>query len=91
MKKIFNKLFALGAVMSSGVALAEETSGSSSTAIIGVEDMTDMFSTAQQNMTSLLDAAIPVAVSFVVGGLVIWGAIALVGVLKRAFSAGKGR
>lgn len=59
--------------------------------IVTVADVTDIFTNAQADMTSLLSAAIPVVIAFVGGGLVIWGAIALVGVLKRAFGAGKGR
>lgn len=84
-------LVGLGTAFASVLAFAEETSGTSSTEIVSVSDMTDMFTTAQTNMASLIDAAIPVAISFVVGGLVIWGAIALVGILKRAFTSGKGR
>lgn len=85
MKKL---LVGLGTALASVLAFAEESSGSD---IVSVSDMTDMFTTAQSNMSSLIDAAIPVAISFVVGGLVIWGAIALVGILKRAFTSGKGR
>lgn len=59
--------------------------------IVAVDDVKDIFTGAQSSMTSLIEAALPVIIAFVGGGLIIWGAIALVGVIKRAFGAGKGR
>ena len=94
MKKNFNKLLALCGILATGAVFAAETTGSSTTGLISSTSETaleGMFTTAQSNLSSMLDNAIPVIVAFVVGGLVIWGAIALIGVLKRAFSAGKGR
>ena len=70
--------------------LAEET-GTTSSGIVAVSDMTDIFSTAQSNMSSLIEAALPVVIAFVSGGLIIWGGLALVSLLKRGFGAGKGR
>lgn len=85
MKKLF---VALASVGSSVVALAE---GTAAETIVGTDDVTGIFEAAQTNMEALIDAALPVAIAFVGGGLVIWGALALVSILKRAFGAGKGR
>lgn len=68
-------------------ALADTTD----TNIITISDVSDIFETATTNMTSLVSAAMPVVISFVGGGLVIWGAFALLRLIKRGFSAGKGR
>ena len=83
----------MGASVASLATFAEETSGGSttSTGIVSVQDVTDIFSNAQTSMTSLIDAALPVIIAFVGGGLIIWGALALVSLLKRGFGAGKGR
>lgn len=59
--------------------------------IIEPAQVKDIFTQAQTNMTTLVSNALPVIIAFVVGGLTIWAAIALIGVLKRAFGAGKGR
>lgn len=59
--------------------------------IIGTADVKEIFTKAQSNMTTLIDDALPVVIAFVIGGLTIWAAIALIGIIKRAFGAGKGR
>ena len=88
MKKFdFRKLYvgsmvAFGSVVS---AFAEETSGSSST----VADT--LVSDAQDALEGILSTAGGAVSALVVAGLAIWGAIAIIGVLKRAFNAGKGR
>lgn len=86
MKKL---LTMLGSGLASVVALAEEPGTASG--IVSIDDVQAIFTGAQSSMTSLIDAALPVIIAFVGGGLIIWGAIALVGVIKRAFGAGKGR
>lgn len=88
MKKLMYTLGAFAATAPMAL-LAEDSTTSSG--IVSTSDVTSIFTQAQTDMTSLLDAAIPVVCAFVGGGLIIWGAIALVGVLKRAFGAGKGR
>lgn len=67
-------------------ALAEETSGGTSSTI--AEDVLDGASEALQ---AILIAAGPVISTVVIAGLGLWGAIAIVGVVKRAFNSGKGR
>lgn len=85
------KLLTLATTTLMGViAFAEETAGSSD-ALVSTEDVEGIFGNAQTALGDLLTSALPVVGSLVVGGLVIWGAIALIGILKKAFSAGKGR
>lgn len=86
MKKL---LYSLAAVAAAPLSLLAE--GGTSTPIVSTADLQGIFTNAQTDMTALITAAMPVIVAFVGGGLVIWGAIALVGVIKRAFGAGKGR
>ena len=74
---------ACGSVVS---ALAEETGGSTSTSLAA-----DVIDDAQSSLEGILTSAGGAVSSIIVAGLAIWGAIAIVGVLKRAFSAGKGR
>lgn len=50
-----------------------------------------IISGAETALKGLLDSAGPVVASVVIAGLGIWGAIAIVGLIKRAFNAGKGR
>lgn len=85
------KLLASVATLGSSFAVFADGGTTTTSGIVATSDFSDMFSTAQSNMAALIDVALPVAITFVGGGLVIWGAIALVSVLKRAFSAGKGR
>lgn len=88
MKKV---LTALGVVGSSALAFAEEGATGTANAIVEVADVTDIFTNAQDSMGDLIAAALPVVIAFVGGGLIIWGALALVSLLKRGFGAGKGR
>ena len=67
-------------------ALAEETSGGTSSPV--AEDVLDGASSALQ---AIITAAGPVITTVVIAGLGLWGAIAIVGVVKRAFNSGKGR
>lgn len=76
MKKILLSLAAVGPAV---CAFAEETSSSA------------IVTEAQSTLAGLLEQVSGVVGGLVTAGLVIWGGIALVGVLKRAFSAGKGR
>lgn len=46
---------------------------------------------SSEALKSMLGSAGTVVTDLVIAGLAIWGGIALVGILKRAFSAGKGR
>lgn len=46
---------------------------------------------ATTSLTALLTSAGTAVAGLVTAGLAIWGGIAVIGVLKRAFSAGKGR
>lgn len=85
MKKL---LYSLAAFAAAPLSLLAE---GAATPIVTQEQVGEIFTNAQTDMTSLITAAMPVVVAFVGGGLVIWGAIALVGVIKRAFGAGKGR
>lgn len=82
---------ALGGALASVASFAEETGGSADTSLVPVADVSGIFTQAQTAMGSLLDAALPVVIAFVVGGLTIWGALALVSLIKRGFGAGKGR
>lgn len=52
---------------------------------------TQILSGAQTTLTGLLTSAVPVIVAILGAGLAIWGAIALVGLVKRVFSTAKGR
>ena len=67
-------------------ALAEETSGGTSSTV--AENVLDGASSALQ---AIITSAGPVITTVVVAGLGLWGAIAIVGVVKRAFNSGKGR
>lgn len=86
MKKI---MLSLGAVLGSIAAFADNLTTDNS--IVQVSDVTGIFEEAQSSMASLIEAALPVVIAFVGGGLIIWGALALVSLLKRGLSAGKGR
>lgn len=91
MKKLFYSLAAFAATSPLSLLADDSTGGSSSSGIVSTSDVADIFTNAQTDMTALITSALPVIIAFVGGGLVIWGAIALVGVIKRAFGAGKGR
>lgn len=87
MKKL---MLTLGAALASVVSFAEETAASVGD-IVTVTQVEEIFTKAQENMTDLIDVALPVVIAFVGGGLIIWGALALVSLLKRGFGAAKGR
>lgn len=46
---------------------------------------------ASTTLINFIEGAGVVVAAVIVAGLAIWGAIALVGILKRAFQTGKGR
>lgn len=89
MKNIYMKACAL--VGASVASLATFAADGADSGIVSVDDVTSIFTNAQSSMTSLIDAALPVIIAFVGGGLIIWGGLALVSLLKRGFGAGKGR
>lgn len=83
MKKNISRLaLAVPALCACGSALA---AGEGDTVASSVIDQ------AQSSLEGILTSAGSAVTALVVAGLAIWGAIAIVGVLKRAFSAGKGR
>lgn len=73
-------------VLGAAVAVAEETSGGNTTSVAET-----IISDAQTTMEGILSSAGGAVSALVVAGLVIWAGIAIVGLLKRGFSAGKGR
>ena len=91
MKNHIKKALAFVGTAFGSLAVLAEATGSSTSGIVAVDDMTGIFTQAQTDMTSLISAALPVVVLFVSGGLIIWGGLALVSLLKRGFGAGKGR
>lgn len=68
---------------------ADETSGSGTTETTDVASQ--IVSESSDVLQGMLTNAGTVVTDLVIAGLAIWGGIALVGILKRAFSAGKGR
>ena len=89
MKKLVYSSLAVAAT-SPLALLAEETSGSGSgDGAIGMAG--NVISGASDALTGMLDTAAPVIVTVIIAGLSIWGGIALVGLIKRGFNAGKGR
>lgn len=83
MKKNISRLaLAVPALCACGSALATGESDSTAQTVI---------TQAQTSLEGILTSAGTAVTALVVAGLAIWGAIAIVGVLKRAFSAGKGR
>lgn len=86
MKKLFPALAASAAA--AGTAFAQEAS----TAVQWSGSVAeDIVTDASSTLTNFLTGAGTLVASVVVAGLAIWGAIALVGIVKRAFSTGKGR
>lgn len=82
MKKNISRLaLAVPALCACGSALAAGDDSTAQTVI----------TQAQSSLEGILTSAGTAVTALVVAGLAIWGAIAIVGVLKRAFSAGKGR
>lgn len=70
--------------------LAADGAGGSGTAYAGsvAETIVTQSSTTLQNF---ITGAGTVVAGVIIAGLAIWGGIALVGIVKKAFSAGKGR
>ena len=92
MKNFFKKAFVGATTFACGlVALAQDSGGSSVDPIIAVDDFSDMWESIGDTMTDLIEAALPYVTAFVIGGLVLWGAFALIRIIKRGFSTGKGR
>lgn len=87
MKKLFYS--ALAAVTAAGSALAEGAA-SNAVAYEGSTAQT-IVSDASTTLTNFLTGAGAVVATVIVAGLAIWGGIALVGIIKKAFSTGKGR
>ena len=67
--------------------LAAENGGAAYTGSVAETIVNDASST----MTNFLTGAAPVIATIIGAGLAIWAGIRLVGILKSAFSAGKGR
>lgn len=89
MKKL---LLAIPSVLGSVVAFAEETSGSSSGEVAFTGSAAEtIVNDAAGTLTNFLEGVAPVLGGIVVAGLVVWGALKLVPIIKSAFSAGKGR
>lgn len=86
MKKLLSTVTSTVLLAATAIAEGEGTSNMPT-----VSDVEGVFSSFDETLGQLLDKAIPVVTAVIGGGLVIWGAIALVGVLKRAFTVGKGR
>lgn len=92
LKKMKKKLLSFfGALGATALAFADETGSTTASGIISTDDVAEIFEGAQTSMTALIESALPVVIAFVGGGLIIWGVMALIPVIKRAFGAGKGR
>lgn len=78
-----NKRLVLSALtgLSSFAVLAE-----GETPVMDTTQATQMLTSAQTGLTSLLQSAAPVVTALVLAGLSIWGALMLVRIVKRAFS-----
>lgn len=80
---------AFAAVSGAVSSFAEGTS----TAAVQWEGSTaaDIAQAAQGTLTNFLTGVGGVVALVIIGGLAVWGGIALVGLIKRAFQTGKGR
>lgn len=85
MKKL---LLALGGISASAASFAAEGSGAINYEGSVAATIANDASTTLQNF---LTGVGPVVAGIVVAGLAIWAGIAIVGIVKKAFSAGKGR
>lgn len=84
MKKVIFSLSALP-----GVLLAE---GTASSAVAYSGSMAETIATnAGTTLTNFLTGVGPTIAGIVVAGLAVWGGLALVGIVKKAFAVGKGR
>ena len=86
------KKFGLAALSAFGslAVMAGESSGGTSGAM-DTEVATDLISSAQTGLTSILGTAGSAVATVLLAGLAIWAGIAIVGLIKRSFNAGKGR
>ena len=82
----FRKLY-VGSMVALGSVVSAFAEGPGSTSDVAG----DIIETAQSSLEGILGSAGAAVSALVVAGLAIWGAIAIIGVLKRAFNAGKGR
>lgn len=80
------KLFALLGVVSSSVA-AFAAEGD----ITAAQITTDMLTPIQTNVNAMLSAALPVIGALIGVGALVWVGFLAVRLVKRGFSAGKGR
>lgn len=75
-----------------GLALAEETGGSTTTsAVVDVSKVGEVAEAVQTGFSDAADALYPVLAAVVCIGVGLWLIPRIVGVLKSAFSSGKGR
>lgn len=76
----------LGTVSSLAV-MAEETAGGGTSESVGES----VISGAQETLEGILTSAGTAVTSILLAGLAIWAGIAIIGLIKRSFNAGKGR
>lgn len=60
-----------------------------STPVVSATDINGIFTGAQTQLTTLFTSAMPVVTAVVLGGLTIWGGLALLRIIKRSFSTAK--
>lgn len=82
---------AFATVVTAGAALAQETSSTVAPVAWDGSTAKQIADAAQTTLANFLTGVGGLVGLLIVAGLAIWGGIALVGVLKRAFSTGKGR
>ena len=83
-------LLALGAVSAAAASFAVDGSAGGAIAYEGSVAET-IAKNASDSLQNFLTGVGPVVAGIVVAGLAIWAGIAIVGIVKKAFSAGKGR
>lgn len=90
--KSFNRALcaAFATAATAGAALAQEAATVTPVAWEG-STAKQIAEAAQTTLANFLTGVGGIVGLLIVAGLAIWGGIALVGVLKRAFSTGKGR
>lgn len=81
---------AFATAIACGSALAADGTGTTAIAWEG-STAQDIAQAAQTTLSNFLTGVGGIVGLLIVAGLAIWGGIALVGVIKRAFSTGKGR
>lgn len=70
------------------LALAASVPAFAETPAMDTAAATGILTSAQTGLTALLTAATPVISALILAGLAIWGAMALVRIVKRAFRTG---